>query len=248
MKLSHPNALRPFILIAAMTSLPVLAEDSPHSFSGNLGLYSDYVFRGVSQTAREPAIQGGFDYAHASGVYLGTWASNVSEAMYTETAIPGGGTGTSNLELDIYGGYAGKINDDLGYNVGLLQYYYPGATGFNTLEAYAGVTWKGLGLKASYNLDDYFGVANSDGTVYWDASFNYELPAKVMLNLHYGVTAAEGSAVDYTDWKVGLGKEFGGFNFGLAYTDTDLTDAEQGRIKGKDVKNGRLIVSVSKTF
>lgn len=243
MKLQHPAVFHPLILLAAIASLPALAEDSPHTLSGNLGLYSDYAFRGVSQTASEPALQGGFDYTHASGIYLGTWASNVSEAMYTD---PDGDS--SNLEMDIYGGYAGKITDDLGYNVGLLQYAYPGATHFNTQEAYAGMTYRGFGLKASYSLDDYFGAANSDGTVYWDASFNYELPAQVMLSLHYGVTAAEGSAVNYTDWKIGLSKEFGGFNFGLAYTDTDLTDAEQGPIKGEDVKDGRLIVSIGKTF
>jgi len=223
--------------------LSAWASDSPHTVTGNLGIYSDYAFRGVSQTAGEPAIQGGFDYAHASGVYLGTWASNVTEAMYVDAD-----GNTSNLEWDIYGGYSGKIDDDLGYNVGLLKYYYPGATHFDTLEAYAGITWKWFGLKASYNLDDYFGAADSDGTVYWDASFNYELPAQVMLSLHYGVTAAEGNAVDYNDWKVGVSKDFAGFVVGLAYTDTDLTDAEQGLVKGEDVKDGRLIVSVSKTF
>lgn len=243
MKLHHPTAIRSFILMAAMAALPALAEDSPHSLSGNLGLYSDYAFRGVSQTAGDPAIQGGFDYAHASGVYLGTWASNVTEAMYTDA-----NGNSSNLEWDVYGGYSGKLGEDFGYNLGLLQYTYPGASHFDTLEAYAGVTWKGLGLKASYSLGDYFGAADSDGTVYWDASFNYELPAKVMLGLHYGITSATGSAVDYTDWKLGLSKEFSGFSFGLAYTDTDLSDAEQGAVKGEDVKNGRLIVSVSKTF
>jgi uncharacterized protein (TIGR02001 family) len=247
--MKYPHSLRALTQLAAVAALPALtpisalASDSSHSITGNLGLYSDYAFRGVSQTAGEPAIQGGFDYAHASGLYLGTWASNVTEAMYVDAA---GNTG--NLELDVYGGYAGKIGDDLGYNVGLLKYCYPGASYFDTLEAYAGVTYKGFGLKASYNLEDYFGAANSDGTVYWDASFNYELPAQVMLNLHYGVTAAAGGTVDYNDWKIGVSKDVGGFILGLAYTDTDLSDAEQGPIKGEDVKDGRVIVSVGKTF
>ncbi|MEW5769139.1 MAG: TorF family putative porin [Pseudomonadota bacterium] len=231
------------MLISCIAALPAMAEDSPHTVTGNLGLYSDYAFRGVSQTAAEPAIQGGFDYAHASGIYLGTWASNVTESMYADAA-----GNTSNLEWDVYGGYSGKIGADLAYNVGLLKYFYPGASHFDTLEAYAGITWKNFGLKASYNLADYFGAANSDGTVYWDASFNYELPAKVMLNLHYGATSAEGNAVDYNDWKIGVSKDFAGFVVGLAYTDTDLSDAEQGPVKGEDVKDGRLIVSVSKTF
>ncbi|MDD3529832.1 MAG: TorF family putative porin, partial [Gallionellaceae bacterium] len=56
-------------------SLPVLAEDGPHSITGNLAFVSDYAFRGISQTDEDPAIQGGFDYAHASGFYLGVWGS-----------------------------------------------------------------------------------------------------------------------------------------------------------------------------
>ncbi len=242
------NKLHTCAGLAALVALPGLAAaDGPHSLTGNVGLVSDYAFRGVSQTAGDPAIQGGFDYAHASGFYLGTWASNVSEAMYDESLV-GSGTGSANLEWDFYGGYSGKVGEDFGYNVGLLKYYYPGATDYDTLEAYAGVTWKWFGLKASYSLDDYFGVPNSDGTVYWDASFSYELPAKVMLSAHYGWTRFSGAgngALDYEDWKIGVSKEFGGFNFGLAYTDTDLPAAH---VKGENVTDGRWIVSVGKAF
>lgn len=233
--------LSSLLILSGLISVPALAEESPHTITGNLGIYSDYAFRGVSQTAEEPALQGGFDYAHSSGFYLGTWASNVTEAFLNG----------ANLEWDFYGGYSGKVNDDLSYNVGLLKYYYPGQTAgldINTLEAYAGVTYKWFGLKASYSLDDYFGFANSDGTVYWDASFNYELPGGVMLGLHYGVTAGQGAQVDYDDWKIGVSKTINGFTLGLAYVDTDLTNAQQGPVKGKDVKDERFILSVSKTF
>lgn len=220
------------------TSGLVLAEDSPHTITGNLGLFSDYSFRGVSQTVAEPAIQGGFDYAHSSGFYLGTWASNVSESIYVS------GTDTSNMEWDFYGGYAGSVGD-LGYNVGLLKYYYPGATNFDTLELYGALTYKWFGLKASYNLDDYFAVANSDGTVYWDLSFNYELPAGFKLGAHYGWTSGKGAQVDYEDWKIGVTKDVGGFTLGLAYTDTDLPAAV---VKGEDINEERWILSISKTF
>lgn len=215
----------------------VMAEDSPHSVTGNIGLYSDYAFRGQSQTAGDAAIQGGFDYAHSSGFYAGTWASNV------ETAFLNG----ANIEIDVYGGYSGSAGD-LGYNVGLLKYYYPGQTAspnIDTLEAYAGVTYKGAGLKMSYNLDDYFGVGNSDGTVYWDASYGTEVGAGVTLSLHYGYTAGQGTVTDYADWKIGVSKEIAGLTVGLAYTDTDLPVA---LVKGEDVNDGRFILSVSKTF
>lgn len=234
------KTLTHLMLLAGLLSTPlaVVAADSPHSVSGNFGLFSDYAFRGQSQTAGDLALQGGFDYSHASGFYLGTWASNV------ETTFLNG----ANIEVDVYGGYAGSAGD-LGYNVGLLKYYYPGQTAgtasINTLEAYAGVTYKGLGLKMSYNVDDYFGVANTDGTIYWDASYSVDLPAGVALGLHYGKTDGRGAATDYEDWKIGVSKDIGGFTFGLAYTDTDLPAA---LVKGHDVNDGRFILSVSKTF
>lgn len=236
------KTLTHLMLLAGLVGAPLVAaaEDSPHSVTGNFGLYSDYAFRGVSQTAGDLALQGGFDYAHSSGFYLGTWASNV------ETTQLNG----ANIELDVYGGYSGSVGD-VGYNVGLLKYYYPGQNAgldIDTLEAYAGVTYKWVGLKVSYNVDDYFGVANSDGTLYWDASFNYTLPGDVALTAHYGWTKYNGagnSALDYDDWKIGVSKTFGGFNVGLAYTDTDLAAFN---VKGHDVNKGRLILSVSKTF
>lgn len=230
------------LVLSGLVSVPltVLAEDSP--ITGNVGLYTDYAFRGVSQTAGDAAIQGGFDYAHSSGFYLGTWASNV------ETRDLNG----ANLELDVYGGYSGTAGE-IGYNVGLLKYYYPGqgpaaATNIDTLEAYAGVTYKGFGLKASYSTSDYFGVANSDGTVYWDASYSHELPAAVTLGLHYGYTAGQGAVVDYADWKIGVSKEFAGVTVGLAYTDTDLPATLSAKGNGHDNADGRFILSVSKSF
>lgn len=210
----------------ATMSASVMAEDSPHSVTGNLSFVSDYQFRGVSQTDEDPAIQGGFDYAHASGFYLGVWGSNVE-------------WNTTNMEIDVYGGYAGSAGD-LGYNVGLLQYLYPDYDNANTTELYAGVTYQGFGLKASYSLSDYFDVGNGDGTVYWDASYGYTFANDIGLSLHYGYTSGKGGQDDYADWKIGVSKEFGGFNFGLTYTDTD--------IKNCSACDERLILSVGKTF
>jgi uncharacterized protein (TIGR02001 family) len=153
----------------------------------------------------------------------------------------------ANIEMDFYGGYSGTAGD-LAYNLGMLKYYYPGqnaGTDINTLEAYAGITFKGLGVKMSYNLDDYFGVPDSDGTIYWDLSYGVELPAKVMLSLHYGITDGQNGVTDYEDWKIGVSKEFSGFNVGLAYTDTDLP---VGLVKTEDVNDGRIILSIGKTF
>src|SRR5690242_10091365 len=117
--------------------------------AGNLSLVTDYRFRGISQTLGYPALQGGFDYSHASGIYLGNWNSNVSSAA----GYPGG-----NLEMDFYGGYK-KAFGDFGLDVGAIYYYYPGssastlanpnstATNSGTVhnfEGYLGGSWKWL--------------------------------------------------------------------------------------------------------
>lgn len=228
-----------FALMAAL-AVPVVAqaEDSPHSVSGNLSLVSDYAFRGVSQTIAAPAIQGGFDYSHASGFYLGTWASNVSDYLYD-----------SNMEWDFYGGYNWKVNEDFSINVGGLYYYYPNAEAFDpdTFEVYAGATWKWFNAKASYATTDLFGLPNSDGSMYYEVNFSYPLPMDINFTAHHGWTevANYSDPVDYRDWKIGISKEFGGFNFGLAYVDTDLPTL---KVKGDDITEGRVIVSVGKTF
>jgi len=226
--------LKPLPLLAmAALSVPVVAQaaaESPHSFSANVGFFSDYAFRGVSQTDEDPAIQGGFDYSHSSGFYLGTWGSNVE-------------FGNANREWDVYGGYAGSMGD-LGYNVGVLAYIYPDYDDAQTTEGYVGVTYKWFGLKASYSFTDYFDAGDSDGTVYLDGSFNYELPQAFMLGLHYGYTFGEGDMPDYADYKVSLSKEFHGFNFGIAWVGTD-DDGEDWAGKYAD---DRFIFSVTKTF
>jgi len=230
------KTLTHLMLLAGLVSMPLaaVAEDSPHTITGNLSFVSDYQYRGISQTDEDPAIQGGFDYAHSSGFYLGTWGSNVDANFY----------GNANMEWDLYGGYSGSAGD-LGYNVGLLQYYYPDNTiDADTLEAYAGVTYKGFGLKASYSTGEYFGIADSEGTVYWDASYGYTFENGVGLNLHYGYTAGEGAQYDYADWKVGVTFPVGKFTVGLAYTDNDISSTDCNL----DICDSRLILSVGTTF
>src|SRR5450755_1123721 len=106
-------------LIFALLATPMLcfAEDtSPLSF--NVSVTSDYRFRGISQTRLKPALQGGVDYALSSGFYVGAWASTIQ--WIKDNGVKGP------VELDLYGGYKGEIQKDLGYDVGLLQYAYVG--------------------------------------------------------------------------------------------------------------------------
>lgn len=149
--------------VLAQAAAPTAAEASPHTLTGNLSFVTDYRFRGISQTYGLPAVQGGFDYAHASGVYLGTWASNVYS-----TAGNGVGTSYTNgagLEWDLYGGYKFEVAKDLTLDVGALYYYYPGArwnnterSSFDNLELYVGATYQWFSVKYSQSLTDYFGA------------------------------------------------------------------------------------------
>jgi len=91
-KLLLASAAAVSLSLAAAT--PALGQSSPHSWTANVGLFSNYLFRGVSQTAADPALQGGFDYAYAAGpvnIYAGTWGSNVSwledAGLYTGSSL-----------------------------------------------------------------------------------------------------------------------------------------------------------------
>ena len=229
------------------------AAQSPHTFTGNVGLVSDYRFRGISQTYKQPAVQGGFDYSHASGFYLGTWASNVSGNLY-----PGGAA----MEWDFYGGYKFEPVKDLGLDVGLLHYYYPGARYYNATlgksankfdntELYVGASYKWFSVKYSHALTNYFGTQtatyggwcgfNSNGTVpaancvaatpggskgssYLDLNANFEIMEKTTLGLHVGrVSVRNYGPLSYTDWKVEVKRDFGWATLGVAYIDTNAS-------------------------
>ena len=105
----------------ASAAEPEAAPASPHTFTGNVAAVSNYVFRGITQSGGDPAIQGGFDYSHASGLYAGTWASNVS--WVTDNIS----TASNSYELDLYAGYKGSLPADFGYDLGVLTYIYPGS-------------------------------------------------------------------------------------------------------------------------
>jgi len=131
------------LVASAQTAAPA-APASPHTLTGNFTLASDYRFRGISQTFKLPTVQGGIDYSHASGFYLGTWASNVSGLQYTNGAA---------LEMDFYGGFKITPATDWTIDLGVLHYNYPGAfwnntapstgkTAFNNTEVYAALGYK----------------------------------------------------------------------------------------------------------
>lgn len=236
--------------LVGSTAFAADAPPPPFTLTANVGLYSQYVFRGLTQTNEEPAIQGGFDFTHSSGFYLGTWASNISwlkENATTTSGTAGTYKGGGSMEWDFYGGFK-KTYGDFGFDVGLLQYYYPGdvvsgATKADTLEAYVAGTWKWFTLKYSQSLSNKtFGVANSKGTDYLDLSAAFPIgETGLTLGAHYGMQKYRGkdpvfngtnrtndSVDSYDDWKVSLAydmgkmsKTFENISIGVIYTDTN---------------------------
>ncbi|HET6492298.1 MAG TPA: TorF family putative porin, partial [Burkholderiales bacterium] len=166
-------ALTPGLVSAQQAPAPA----SPHTLTGNLGLYSQYIFRGLTQTDKDPALQGGFDYSHSSGLYAGTWGSNISW-LRDFGSYSGGGS----LEWDFYGGFKGNIGkSDFTYDLGALYYWYPGdvAPGFvkaDTLELYGALGWKWVSIKYSHSAKNKtFGVPDSRGTYYLDVTASVPL-------------------------------------------------------------------------
>ncbi|MFH2136009.1 MAG: TorF family putative porin [Pseudomonadota bacterium] len=230
--------------LAATFAVPAMAE-SP--FSANVSITSNYLYRGISQTANKPAIQGGFDYAHESGVYAGIWGSSISWISDGNSAVNSAGT-----ELDTYLGYSGEAAD-IGYDVGVLAYNYPADYGTaltaNTTEIYGSVSYMFLTAKYSRSTGNLFGVANSSGSGYFDLSASYDLEdAGISLGAHYGKqTVANNSSSDYTDVNFSVSKEIGGYGFSAMYSKANVTGGLVDG-QGNDLAKGTLVLAISKSM
>ena len=254
----------------AQTPAPATPPPPEHTATANVGLFSEYIFRGIAQTAGKPALQGGFDYAHSSGVYAGVWGSNVS---WLEDF---GAYNRSSLELDFYGGYKAAIGDtDFFWDVGGLYYYYagernPGVVSADNFELYGALGWKWVSVKLSYSLKDYFGArpnANADktdGTIYVDLTANYPIgETGVTLVGHVGWLDVKNDGSDgdpatfgkvsYTDWKLGVAYTFPegpvkGLEVGAYYSGNNAKSRFYTDLTGYDTTKDRGVVYVKKTF
>lgn len=246
---------------AAPAAAPA-APEPDWTFTGNLGLYSQYVFRGVSQTNEKPAVQGGFDLGHKSGFYAGTWGSNIS---WITDATP---AASASMEWDVYGGYKGSLPADFGYDLGVLYYWYPGSYPSayvlpNTTELYAALTWKWASLKYSYSVNNKtFGFPDSRGSSYLDLTANYDVVekvsdaiGKVTLTGHVGhqwytgsTSGYSNSNYEYTDWKLGASTEVYGLTVGVFYTDTNANNALYTNPFGRKIADSQVVGFIQKTF
>jgi uncharacterized protein (TIGR02001 family) len=229
-------------LALAASAATVSAAD----IAGNVTLATDYRFRGISQIEGgvSPAIQGGFDYNHESGFYLGTWASNIN--------FFGG-----SIETDIYGGFRGEFTEDVGYDVGVLYYGYPHATfgpgeeniQVDYYEVYGSVSFSGVKLGVNYS-PDYF--AESGDFFYPYADYSYTFGEAVTLAAHLGYNSFDeeiflGNDDNYLDWKLALSTTQLGVTWTLAYVDTDLDDDEDC-FGDEDLCAATAVFSISKSL
>ncbi|MEO8058689.1 MAG: TorF family putative porin [Burkholderiales bacterium] len=233
----------------AFSALPTIAhaEDSPLSF--NVGVFSDYRYRGISQTRLKPAVQAGVDYSIPGGFYVGAWASNI---QWIKDA-----GGDANVEVDLYGGYKGEIAKDVSLDVGVLTYQYPRnhlSTSANTTEIYGAMSFGPATLKYSHSVSNLFGFTDSKNSGYLDASASFDVGSGVMLAPHVGYQkVAKNSDFSYTDYSLTVSKDFEGFVVSAAVVGASTKSiagvkAYASPANGKDLGKTGLVVGVKKTF
>lgn len=262
-----------FLLRSALLALliPVAAQAaepaSRYTLTGNINVLTDYRFRGISQTAKGPAIQGGFDFAHTSGFYIGNWNSNVASGSF-----PGG----NGAEMDFYGGYKIPLGQTgITLDVGDLYYYYDKARfsgtnqKYNNNEVYAGLSYGPFSGKLFYATTDYFGLnstsaasvgltprGNSKGSTYLDLTYAQEVMPKLTLTAHAGYTRYKNyTDLSYTDYKLGAAYDYNGFMLGAAFignssegsTFNAFNTAGSGT-GNKALYKNTVVLSVGKTF
>jgi uncharacterized protein (TIGR02001 family) len=245
----------------AASALPGIAQaaDEPAAspLSFNVGAVTDYRYRGISQSRLKPAISGGADYALASGLYVGTWASTISW-------IKDGGkiydvdTGNTAFEWDFYGGYKGDIAKDFSYDVGGLYYLYAGnkygnidgAANANTFELYGALTYGVVTAKYSRAMTNLFGFGNSKGSDYFELAAAIDMGNGWSLTPHYGHQGVKNfSVANYNDFSLTVAKDLGnGISLSAAVLGTDANKAGYVTPDGKFTGKNALVVGAKYSF
>jgi len=218
------KALSKAVAIASLVSAGALTTQAAQAeVSFNAALVTDYVFRGVSYSDNGPALQGGADYAHESGLYVGTWLSNVDSGADTD------------IEYDLYVGYATEMNGleiDLGYT---MYNYLDAFSDGNTVEIYANVTKDAFTASIYRDIDLW-------ETTYLAGAYSMELPNELTLDLSLGYTLVdEDGADDILDMSATVGKslEMVDVAFTVTNVDSDAAGTEDDTL---------FFLSVSKEF
>ena len=208
----------------------VFAEEvSSHSLSANVMLTSDYVYRGITQTNEDPALQGGFDYAHDSGFYLGVWASSLE--FRSDTSDP------ASMEIDVYGGLSGELQNGIGWDVGVLYYFYPdqnedAAADYDFLEFYGSLSYEwDTEYKPSANIGvayspDFYGEDDTGIWVHGGLGFSIKDAIDPYISVGYQDVDGDKSSdgFDYLYYAVGVSKTIDILTFDLSWHDASDLD------------------------
>jgi len=210
---------------SAVASSVAMAE---HEFSGNVGLTSNYIWRGFTQSADISAISGGIDYGY-KGFYAGTWLSSLE---------------SSNYEQDWYAGYGFDLGPT-SWDIGYIMYTYPidntdPAPELDFSEVYVNFGWQWLSAGAAYTVDKEDASVTDDKDLYLYASADFEVKGVGLGVLIGNYDFDGGSAGDYTHYKLSLSKD--DFVFALEKNDAEPSEYYLG------VDDPRFTVSWSKSF
>lgn len=246
------------VLAVAVAPLAAFAQAKPepeYTLTGNAGLFSDYRFRGYTQTGYGPAFQGGVDFAHKSGFYVGSWNSNVEQSLYNGAS----------LEMDLYGGYkmnAGPVGLDFGY----LHYFYPKSGALGSIkvkngELYVGGAVGPVSAKVYYAVTKFFSLGegtsvDTKGSWYLDLAGSYEVVSGLTVAGHYGYQKIENGKqaglIDdaVSDFKVGVTYDLSGWGLGAALVGTSKKNLFTTGVSGFNEGGGKtgVVLSVSKSF
>jgi len=236
------------------TPVPVAAAPEPtpeHTLVPKVSVYSEYEYRGISQTAEKPALQFNLDYSHSSGFYLGTFVTNLN--WLKEAAKAGGFSTGANIEWDIFGGYKFEVVKDVTVDVGYLRYEYPSSGAFNpspnTDELYIGLTYGAFNTKYSQSVSNLFGFANSKNSYFFEANWAQEILPQLTANAQFARQSVKNNGdYSYNVFKLGATYDLGtGWAVGAYFKDTNAKQALY-TVNGKDISNARMVAFVSKAF
>lgn len=224
-------AIAPTTLLAQEES----AAEDESGFSWNLGLTSDYVFRGVSQSDEEIALQGGLDYSFASGFYVGTWASTVDF-----------GAGSPDTEVDVYVGWNTDLSDSWNFDVNLVRYTYHGES-----DGYGSIDYNELIGVFTLNDQWTFTAAyandygNSDTKSYYlAAGSSFDIGNEFSLDTSVGFNDFDydgGGSDNFFDYSIGVSRAFGPVSASLQYIGTD----SDGEAFAGDAAEDRVVLSIT---
>ncbi len=228
------------------------ADDANGSVSGSASIVSDYLFRGLSQTNRKPALQAGVEYDSASGVYAGAWGSNIS---WLSDASTSAAPISSSLEVDAYAGWRKTFSSGISVDGGIYRYQYPGSypAGFtspNTTEIYAGIGAAGFTLKYSWAVTNLFGFDRSKHSGYLDLSWGHALGKYWSVSAHVGHQSLKNvPRGNYTDWNLGVSRSLPhGYAVALGYYDTNADRGVYSNAYGHYLGRATAVLSLSKSF